>query len=251
MRFADELWCPRGGEEVHMKRVVVAAVVSGVMVAGAAGVSAGQRGKSGAGPKVTSPKAASGGQTPRAPQGGNRGGQGSAAAKAGGQGPGAAAHGGGRTTGGAQATNRKPARTDGAAAITTSTTAANGSTPAGTRTLTPVQQKLERNTQLADRLRSRLPAGTNLMDAVDGFRNLGQAVAAINVSSNHGIPFTELKTRMVDDGMSLGQAIKDVRSTSDAEASTIARQADADATTLIRSTETETAKKAPKAKSRG
>jgi sensor domain CHASE-containing protein len=49
------------------------------------------------------------------------------------------------------------------------------------------------------------------MAASAGFRNLGQFVAAVNVSNNLGISFTELKTRMVTDGMSLGQAIQSVR----------------------------------------
>lgn len=249
-----------------MKRMVLAAVVIGTMLVGSEGVSAGQRGSGGPKPKMTS-----GGQAPKGAQG-NKGGQagGGAAARGGGQAASAAAQAGGKGAGnaqgargggaksggreaGTQASGRKPAKSttsDGSSVTSTSSTGSStSSTP--TSTLTPVQQKLERNTQLADKLRSRLPEGTNLMDAVDGFRNLGQAVAAINVSSNHNISFTELKTRMVDDGMSLGQAIQDVRRTSDAEAKTIARQADTEATTLIRTTEAESAKKAPKTKSRG
>jgi hypothetical protein len=46
------------------------------------------------------------------------------------------------------------------------------------------------------------------MAASAGFRNLGQFVAAVNVSSNLGIPFDQLKTKMVTDGKSLGQAIQ-------------------------------------------
>ena len=78
-------------------------------------------------------------------------------------------------------------------------------------TLTPVQQKLQRNTKLASKLESRLPKGTDLMTAADGFRNLGQFVAAVNASYNHDLDFTKLKTAMVDDGMSLGQAMKEQR----------------------------------------
>jgi hypothetical protein len=92
---------------------------------------------------------------------------------------------------------------------TTTTT----STPTGT-TLTPVQQKLQKNTNLASKLRSRLPAGTDLMLAAAGFRNLGQFNAAVNASYNHQLPFAEIKTRMVDQGMSLGQAVKEVRALS-------------------------------------
>ena len=83
-----------------------------------------------------------------------------------------------------------------------------------TVTLTPVQQKLQKNTNLASKLQGRLPAGTDLMTAAAGFRNLGQFVAAVNSAYNHQISFTELKTRMVDQGMSLGQAVKEVRALS-------------------------------------
>lgn len=85
-----------------------------------------------------------------------------------------------------------------------------------TVTLTPVQQKLQRNTNLAAKLESRLPKGTDLMLAAEGFRNLGQFVAAVNVSNNLKIPFADLKMSMVDEGNSLGQSIKTLRPTADA-----------------------------------
>ena len=96
---------------------------------------------------------------------------------------------------------------------TVPTTTTTTTTPTGT-TLTPVQQKLQKNTNLASKLRSRLPAGTDLMLAAAGFRNLGQFNAAVNASYNHQLPFAEIKTRMVDQGMSLGQAVKEVRALS-------------------------------------
>ena len=80
-----------------------------------------------------------------------------------------------------------------------------------TVTLTPVQQKLVKNTNLADKLRLRLPAGTDLMTAAEGFRNLGQFVAAVNVSNNLKIPFNDLKTQMVVEGKSLGQSIQTLK----------------------------------------
>jgi hypothetical protein len=107
--------------------------------------------------------------------------------------------------------------------------------------LTPTQQKLQRNTNLASKLQSRLPAGTDLMAASAGFRNLGQFVAAVNVSNNLGIPFSELKTRMVTSGMSLGQAIQDARPRT-GDTTTIVRRAENDADAMIRSTETTTTK---------
>jgi hypothetical protein len=101
---------------------------------------------------------------------------------------------------------------------TDTTTAATTlpATPTSTVTLTPVQEKLKKNTNLAAKLTSRLPEGTDLMLASAGFRNLGQFVAAVNVSNNLKIPFTELKTKMVTDGLSLGQAIQALKPTTSA-----------------------------------
>jgi hypothetical protein len=106
----------------------------------------------------------------------------------------------------------KTTKTAKAKNTTTTTTA----TTTSTTTLTPVQQKLQKNPKLASKLQSRLPAGTDLMTAAKGFKNFGQFNAAVNVSHNLGISFTELKTRMVDGHMSLGQAIQDVRPNTDA-----------------------------------
>jgi hypothetical protein len=142
-------------------------------------------------------------------------------------------HGSGNTH--ASGGGNKP-KTGGTATTTTkpTTTTATGSTI----TLTPVQQKLQKNTNLADKLRGRLPENTNLMDAAEGFRNLGQFVAAVNVSNNLGLEFTELRTRMVDDGMSLGQAIQDVKKTSNVE--TEVRRAETEADLMIKSSTTST-----------
>ena len=122
-------------------------------------------------------------------------------------------------------------------------------TPATTPTgpaLTPVQQKLQRNTNLASKLQTRLPAGTDLNAAAAGFRNLGQFVAAVNVSNNLGLDFTTLKTAMVVDGKSLGQAIQAQKSTVDG--STVAARAERDADSMIRSTEQ--SPKTPKTKTK-
>ena len=110
-------------------------------------------------------------------------------------------------------------------ATRTSTTLAPGTA------LTPVQLKLQRNTNLASKLQSRLPAGTDLTLAAAGFRNLGQFVAAVNVSNNLNIPFADLKARMTGFApgptpgstvqtapMSLGQAIQSFKGTSGTEA---------------------------------
>ena len=118
---------------------------------------------------------------------------------------------------------------------TATTTASTGSSSSGTP-LTPVQQKLQKNTNLAGKLQSRLPAGTDLNAAAAGFKNLGQFVAAVNVSHNLGIPFDRLKTSMVTDGRSLGQSIQTLKQSANAEVE--APRAEREATVLIAETET-------------
>lgn len=135
----------------------------------------------------------------------------------------------------------KTTRTAKAAKTTTTTTAGS------TTTLSPVQLKLQKNTNLASKLQSRLPLGTNLTLAASGFRNLGQFVAAVNVSKNLGIPFAELKTRMVDQGMSLGQAIQDARPRT-TDTTVVARRAETDADALIRTTQQTPTTKSKKVK---
>ena len=162
------------------------------------------------------------------------------------------AHGGGRTTAGAAhggghakassvkaAGSGKSARTatTATAPSTTASTAVPGTTDTSQTLLTPVQQKLQRNTNLASKLQSRLPAGTDVTKAAAGFRNLGQFVAAVNVSNKLGLSFTTLKTAMVTDGQSLGQAIQAQKGTT-VDASAEATRAQADADMLIHSTET-------------
>src|SRR5262249_19221361 len=71
-----------------------------------------------------------------------------------------------------------------------------------------VSDHLEDNTKLASKLESLLPPGTNLQQAAQGFKNLGQFVAAVHVSHNLGIPFDQLKAKMIGPPKeSLGGAI--------------------------------------------
>ena len=138
-------------------------------------------------------------------------------------------------------------KTTATAKTTKTTRKATSTTLAPLTTPTKVQLKLQRNTNLANKLQSRLPAGTNLMLASAGFRNLGQFVAAVNVSNNLGIPFSQLKTRMVDQGMSLGQAIQDTRpQTSDT--TIVVHRAERDADAMIRTSEQTTVSKTKKVK---
>ena len=108
----------------------------------------------------------------------------------------------------------------------TTTTGTTSTSTTSTTTLSPVQQKLKQNTNLAAKLQGRLPAGTDLMTAASGFRNLGQFVSAVNASYNHGLSFAELKQRIVVQGMSLGQASQDMRrsSTTSGQTTTARRQ---------------------------
>jgi hypothetical protein len=144
----------------------------------------------------------------------------------------------GKTTSGSGHAASKTTTSGSSVKTTTKTTKTTTTTTTvgPTTTLSPVQLKLQKNTNLASKLQSRLPAGTNLTLAAADFRNLGQFVAAVNVSNNLGIPFTELKTRMVDQGMSLGQAIQDARPKT-TDTTLVVRRAETDADVLIRTTE--------------
>ena len=69
-------------------------------------------------------------------------------------------------------------------------------------------EMLSHNTQLSNKLAGLLPPGTNLQTASQGFKNLGQFVAAVHVSHNLGIPFDQLKAKMIGPPKeSLGEAI--------------------------------------------
>ena len=81
---------------------------------------------------------------------------------------------------------------------TTTTTSATGPTAINFNT-TPVGSKLTKNVALQSKLATRLTAlgyGGTVFEAAYGFKNLGQFVAATNVSRNLGIPFEQLKLQM-------------------------------------------------------
>lgn len=82
---------------------------------------------------------------------------------------------------------------------------ANGQSTSGGKT---PGQLLSQNTNLSNKLKGLLPPGTDLQAAADGFKNLGQFVAAVHVSHNLGIPFDQLKAKMIGPPPeSLGKAI--------------------------------------------
>jgi hypothetical protein len=109
---------------------------------------------------------------------------------------------------------------------------------------TRAQQLLAQNTKLRDKLLTRLPAGTNIDLAASGFKNLGQFVAAVNVSNNLGLSFDDLKARMTGPNpVSLGQAIQQVKGLDAATATTTAQTALTQADREIQSTTTVTTTK--------
>jgi hypothetical protein len=74
------------------------------------------------------------------------------------------------------------------------------------------EQLLNQNTKLSSNLQKLLPAGTTPQQACTGFKNLGQCVAAIHVSHNLGIPFSDLQAKMTGSKPeSLGKAIQDLK----------------------------------------
>jgi hypothetical protein len=83
----------------------------------------------------------------------------------------------------------------------TSTTTSSGVSPTSTVDFaaTPVGQKLTRNDALRSKIETRLAAGGytgSVYQAAYGFKNLGQFVAATNVSHNLGLSFEQLKLQM-------------------------------------------------------
>ncbi len=97
---------------------------------------------------------------------------------------------------------------------------------------------LQRNTKLSSNLQKLLPDGTTPQQACQGFKNLGQCVAAIHVSHNLNIPFADLKTKMTGisaDGKtttsqteSLGKAIHELKPAANAKSETKKGQKQAD-----------------------
>ncbi len=93
--------------------------------------------------------------------------------------------------------------------------------------LTP-SQMLASKPKLSANLAKLLPDGTNMATVCDNFRNLGQCVAAVHVSHNLGLSFTDLKTKMIGSpattdaaavpGISLGKAIQALDPKADAKA---------------------------------
>jgi hypothetical protein len=120
-------------------------------------------------------------------------------------------------------THGNPHTTPAAPKTTTATTTAP-SPP-----LNPIAAKITSHPQLASKVTTLLPKGVTLNQASQGFKNQGQFIAALHVSHNLGIPFATLRTAMVKDHLTLGQAIQKAKGAEDETAvKTAEREADDD-----------------------
>jgi hypothetical protein len=75
-----------------------------------------------------------------------------------------------------------------------------------------------KNPTLVAKLQPLLPGGLSVEQAATGFSNQGQFIAAVHVSHNLGISFSDVKTKVLSDGGSLGSAIKALKPSADAKA---------------------------------
>ena len=93
-----------------------------------------------------------------------------------------------------------------------------GDSKTGKSSSSSIGDKLADNTKLAAKLQSLLPKGTDLTLASSGFKNLGQFVAAVHVAHNLGIPFDQLKAKMMGPPKeSLGKAVHALRPDADSK----------------------------------
>lgn len=70
-------------------------------------------------------------------------------------------------------------------------------------------QLLSENPKLSSKVQTLLPDGTKVQDAANGFKDLGEFVAAVHISKNLNIPFDQFKNKMTS-GDSLGKALKEL-----------------------------------------
>jgi hypothetical protein len=108
---------------------------------------------------------------------------------------------------------------------------------------TGIVTRIDANPELASRVQAMLPSGMSMSTAAAGFRNEGQFLAALHVSQNLGIPFSELKAKMTgSEHMSLGEAIKSSKpKMSNDEAKEEAKKADKQAKVTASAKETASA----------
>jgi hypothetical protein len=109
---------------------------------------------------------------------------------------------------------------------------ANGSMATGNHGASPTMAStnpgdvLDHNTHLTSKLEGLLNlSGPNALATLktdaSGFKNFGQFMAAVHVSHNLGIPFSDLQTKMTGpNAVSLGKAIQELKPDADAKAET-------------------------------
>ncbi|MCA1583314.1 MAG: hypothetical protein LC791_00595 [Acidobacteria bacterium] len=68
-----------------------------------------------------------------------------------------------------------------------------------------------KDAKVVARLRRMLPKELSVQQAAVGFRNQAQFIATVQVSENLGVPFLLLKSKVVGEGLSLGQAIQQLK----------------------------------------
>lgn len=71
--------------------------------------------------------------------------------------------------------------------------------------------QLAHNSGLSTQIAKLFPMGTDLGSMASGFKTLGGFVAAAHAANNMQIPFDQLKTKIVTDGSSLGDAIHSLK----------------------------------------
>src|SRR5262249_23276280 len=75
-----------------------------------------------------------------------------------------------------------------------------------------VANGFDRNPYLPSIVKPLLPPKTTVMDAAMGFKSQRQFIAAVHVSRNLNIPFSQFKTRMTaEHRMSLNDSLRDIR----------------------------------------
>ena len=94
---------------------------------------------------------------------------------------------------------------------TTSTSKGGNATAQSASEPKAISTRISKNPHQLSRITAMLPAGMTLEEASAGFRNQGQFIAALNASKNQQIDFVQLKEAMTVDGLSLGQAAKQLR----------------------------------------
>ena len=124
-----------------------------------------------------------------------------------------------KTTGTSHGASNKPTKTTSTSTGTstssgaTTTTVSTGTTSTPPPTFEPnaISTKISKNPSQLAKVKTMLPTGMTIEEASTGFRNQGQFIAALNASRNQGLDFVQLKDAMTVDGLSLGQAAKQVR----------------------------------------